>query len=147
LFEQWQYTIAANTVEASAVKRELAISKGILKRLELLFPFGCEFYVKCRIGVGSKPILPRASKGYAVGNGFPVDTGDIFEPILNDVPLLLWEIWNEDDTHEHTLTLGVTWISQAEQEALRIELEKQTAYLKDIADALGGKPVQLEALL
>jgi hypothetical protein len=146
VFEQWQYTIAKSTTEENLVRRELAVSKGVLKRLEVLFPFGCEFYAKCRVFIGSKPILPRSSRGYAVGNGFPLGTGDIFESMLEDLPVLIWELWNEDATYPHTLTLSASWISEQEKEALKMELEKQTAYLKDIADALGGKPIQLSEL-
>jgi len=147
MFEQWQYTITALTAEADLVRRELAISKGILKRLDVLFPFGCEFYARCRVFVGSKPILPRSSKGYATGNGMPVSTGDIFESMLEDIPTLIWELWNLDEIYPHTLTLSATWIAEEEQEAIKKELAKQTSYLKEIADALGGKPIQLEELI
>jgi len=147
MFEQWQYTITALTAEADLVRRELAVSKGILKRLDVLFPFGCEFYARSRVFIGSKPILPRSSKGYATGNGFPVSTGDIFESMLDDIPILTWEVWNEDEKYDHTLTLSATWIAEEEQEALKAELRKQTSYLKEIADALGGKPIELKELI
>ena len=146
MFEQWQYTVPASTAEANLVRRELAISKGILKRLEVLMPFGCEFYVKSRVSIGAKPLLPRASKGYVTGNGFPIGTGDIIEPVIDDLPLLMWELWNEDATYSHTITLSAMWFSIEEQEAIRNELRQANEYLKDIADALGGKPIQLSEL-
>lgn len=112
--DRWEYTIPANTAEADAVRVECKISPGVLKTLMVYFPPGCENLARCRVSIGEKPIAPRSSSNYLAADGQNVDLKHLEEPIREDLPVLNWEVWNIDDTYDHTIWLSAEWTSEAE---------------------------------
>ena len=138
MFEQWQSTITANTTEANPVRRECKISQGVLKKVAVYFPFGVEYYARCRVLLGQKPLLPRSSSGYVTANGVLVDTGEIMERVREDLPVLAWEVWNLDDTNNHTLTLSATWVTKEEADVVREIMEQSNRYLEALAKVITG---------
>lgn len=136
MFEQWHYTIPANTSADDFITVELKISIGVIKRLMVYFPYGCEFLARCRVLLGAKPLLPRSRAGYVTGNGSLIDVGEITEPTKGNNPELVWELWNLDETYNHTLTLTCSWVSEEEAEVQKELLTQSNVYLKYIADSL-----------
>jgi len=138
MFEQWQYTIAASTPEGSAETKDCPISPGVIKKIELHTMFGCENLARCRVFLGVRPIFPRSPKHYITGNGLPVSTGEISEPVKTDIPILKWVIWNEDETNEHQMTLSVTWDTEEERRESANILKQSQQYLQMIYEKLSG---------
>lgn len=138
MFEQWQQTVSANTAEADLTRAELKISSGYITRISVYFPFGVEHLARCRVLLGSKPLLPRSKAGYATGNGVLVDTGDIREPTKGNNPVLTWELWNLDDTYTHELTLNVTWLPTLPEESIILEVQNLTKYVRNFIRLLTG---------
>lgn len=129
MFEQFEYTIPANTSLANRAKQELKISIGILTDLFIFFPAGCHGLARCRVFLGEKPVAPRTPSSYVAGDDGPVNVNSLLEPIKPNLPVLNWELWNLDDTYTHTLWLGATWTPLTESELKQILLELKTMNL------------------
>ena len=136
MFEQWQYEIGENTAASDFITQNCKISTGTIKRLSVYFPFGVEYLARCRVLLGSSPLLPRSKAGYITSNGTAIDTGDIVEPTKGNEPKLVWELWNLDDTYHHTLTLSCAWVSEEEAEVQKRLMRESNVYLKMMADCL-----------
>ena len=138
MFEQWHYTIPLGTAEADRVSVECPISKGVITRLVLQPMFGNENYGRCRVMVGAKIIAPRSSGGYITGNGFPVDSGPMEEPTKGNIPKLVWELWNLDETYNHEWIMSCTWIESDRPDELAEQMRKSNEYLKALVESLVG---------
>lgn len=119
MFDRWEYTIAANTAEASAEKVECKITKGYLTDLIVYFPPGCVGLAKCRVLLGQKPVLPRTAANFVAADGMPVEAHNLWEEIDPNLPELNWQLWNEDETYSHTLWLAAQWLSPREMHQKR----------------------------
>lgn len=129
MHDRWEYTIPADTAEADAVRVECRISPGVLKTLIVYNPPGCENLARCRVFLGEKPIAPRSKSNYIAMDGDMIVLRELNEPIRDDLPVLNWEVWNEDQTYGHTIWLAAEWISADEPH------EKRAADL--LADFVG----------
>jgi len=114
MYDRWEYTVPANTAEADAIRVKCKVTPGMLTRLRVYHPQGCENLVRGRVFLGEKPIAPRSSKNYLAGEGFVCDIRDARETISEDLPVLNWELWNLDDTYNHTPWIDAEWTSEYE---------------------------------
>lgn len=112
MFDRWEYTIPANTSEENAVRVECKITKGFLRTLMVYFPPGCHGLARCRVFAGERPIAPRSAKNYVAADGMAVYIQYLNEPIQEDIPVLNWDVWNVDDTHDHTIWMSAEWLSE-----------------------------------
>lgn len=117
--DRWSQTIPANTAEASAVTVECNISPGLLTKLIIYFPAGCQGLCRCRVLLGEKPIAPRSPKKYLAGEDMPIVLDQINELITENIPVLKWILWNVDETYSHTPWLIAEWISEDEPIAMK----------------------------
>ena len=123
--DRWEYTIPANTAEASAIRVKCRISPGVLRTLIIYFPPGCQNLARCRVHLGEKPIAPRSPKNYIAADSMAHTLLHVDEQIREDLSVLNWDVWNLDDTNPHTLWMAAEWSSEAETP------EKKTAGLMD----------------
>lgn len=114
MYDQWRYTVAANTAEADAVKVEAKVSPGILTDLRVFMPPGCADLVKSRVFLGQKPIAPRSEGHYLAGEGYVADLHYMREPIREDLPVLNWYIWSNGTRYSHTPIMDAAWLSISE---------------------------------
>lgn len=138
MFDQWHYTIPANTAETSKKTVYLSISTGIVTKVGVYFPFGCENLARCRVFLGNRPILPRSSRRYMHGNGVLIDTGDIKEPTRGQRLKIRWELWNIDDTFPHEITLNMTWLASLPEESIVLEVKTLTDAVRNFIKLLTG---------
>lgn len=138
MFDEWSYTIPANTAETNRIIQNLPISTGVITKVTLYFPFGCENLAYCRVFMGNRPILPRSSRRVMKGNGVLIDTGDIRESTLGQRPRIRWELWNLDETFTHELTLNITWLSSLPENSIVAEVKALTGSVRDFVKLLTG---------
>lgn len=141
MFDQWQNDITANTSEADEDIRKIHISRGVITKITIDFPYGCENLARCRLRVGNRPLVPRRNKGYVHGNGVQIDTGEIREPTQGQNPTLYWHCWNVDETHNHELTLSATWRAKMPEDELLTETKTLVSYMKRVFTRIVGREV------
>jgi len=112
--DRWEYTIPANTAEADAIKIECPISMGTLTRLSVYFPPGNYDLGRCRVRLGEKPIAPRSPSNYLTSNGHMIVLEDMEELISENRSVLVWELWNLDETWPHTPWMTAEWYGHDE---------------------------------
>ena len=92
--------------EVKLVEKELELTRGVIKRLDIVFPGGCMGLVKARILYGSHPLLPANPAGYVFGDG-EVKGGDYFLYLYTPPYALRFEGYNLDKLFDHTITILV----------------------------------------
>lgn len=127
--DRWEHEIGRRTEFGERERVKCKISPGTLKSLMVYFPPGCENLARCRVLLGEKPVMPRSASNYIAADGMAVEADELDEPIREDLPVLNWEVWNEDQTYGHTIWLAAEWISEDEPH------EKRAADL--LADFVG----------
>jgi len=97
-----QITVSANTTEANSSKTRFKVNRGIVYRCWLSFPPGCVGLVKLRILHEGHPFIPIEANAYIRGDDYVFELPMFYE-ITEEPQLITVEVWNEDDTYEHTV--------------------------------------------
>ena len=97
-------TIPANTLEANASKTYVKVNRGWIYRIWVTFPAGCRGLVKLRIYHEGHPFLPIEKDAYLNGNDITFDF-PVYFPIRDEPQILTIEVWNDDDTHSHSIQI------------------------------------------
>jgi len=102
MFYEYNITYPPNTLKDIEQVNVLRLTRGIIRKVELVFPRGCAGLVGVRIFRGPTQIIPLNYGGY-------VDTDGETVTINTDIDLTVnpYEVevrgYNEDDTYEHTI--------------------------------------------
>ncbi|MEK0337767.1 MAG: hypothetical protein QQN41_10080 [Nitrosopumilus sp.] len=99
-----QITISANTTEANATKNYFRVNKGIISTLWITFPPGCAGLVKMRMYHEGHPFIPVNQDNYIRGDNYTFVFPVMYE-ITEEPMILTVEIWNDDETYEHTIDI------------------------------------------
>lgn len=114
MFDIWEHTVEAGTTSEEPDKVECRISPGFLRSVYLYFPPGCHGYVKSRITLGERQVMPRSAGNYIAANGVLVPATYLNEPTIEELPTLNWYLWSPDADYDHKLWLAAEWISEPE---------------------------------
>ena len=101
--------IPATTAITSPVTRSLRIPKGDITEVRVIFPVGCADLAHVRIFALDKQIYPSNLGSYYQGDGVFFLIRDRY-PLSEFVQEVKVEGYNEDDTYQHTVTVGITVI-------------------------------------
>ena len=71
--------VPAGTPANNPVKKTIRLEPGVLRKVEIVFPFGCNCLVGVKIAHGEKIIIPRNAKEWVVGNGETVHIDTLLE--------------------------------------------------------------------
>lgn len=118
--DRWEQTIPANTSEANKARVECKLSVGVLTKIMVYFPAGCQGLARCRVFLGAKPVAPRSPGSYLAGEDGAIVLEQMNEFISENRPILDWQLWNVDETYPHTLWMLAEWISEDEPVEERI---------------------------
>ena len=99
-----QITVSANTTQANSSKSYFKVNKGIISNMWITFPPGCAGLVKIRIYHEGHPFLPVNRDNYIRGDNYTFQFPVMFE-IIEEPMRLTVEVWNEDDTYNHTIDI------------------------------------------
>ena len=64
-----EVTVPKGTSEENPVTKEMELAPGVLTRIDIVFPFGCNCMVGVKIAYGEKIILPSNPEKWIKGNG------------------------------------------------------------------------------
>jgi hypothetical protein len=96
----------ANTPESSAQVTTLALNRGVITKVNILFPTGCAGLLRARLKRFGRQIFPSSSGESFAGNGTMVEWIDNYE--LDEEPFVMdLETWNDDDTYQHALYISI----------------------------------------
>jgi len=102
----YQLVLPPNTSKINPVVMTMPVHAGLLSYIEVEFPGGCSGYAHTQIKYHSRQLLPFNPPGDLYGDS------RIFKPDLN-FPLtepphefVAWG-WNEDDTYQHIVSIGI----------------------------------------
>ena len=97
-----QIAVSANITQANATKKYFKVNKGVISTVWITFPKGCAGLVKMRIYHEGHPFLPVNADNYLRGDNYTFVFPIMYE-ITEEPMILTVEIWNEDDTYDHTI--------------------------------------------
>lgn len=134
MYDRWEYTIPADTAEKDAKRVPCHITKGFLRSISLFMPSGCWNYVRCRVFVGERPIVPRSPANFIALNGVLERITYLNEPVWEDIPVLNWDVWNLDDTYDHTIWMSAEWLSEEKPYEMKMahQMEEFLALMRNL---------------
>jgi len=97
-----QITLTANKTEATSTKTQFKVNKGVIFRVWITFPNGCNGLVKLRMFIEGHPFLPVEQDAFIRGNDIVFEIPIFFE-ITQEPQTITVEAWNEDEVHAHTI--------------------------------------------
>ena len=98
--------IPAHTTEANPLREELALTYGIINRVEVEFPIGCAGLAHVYVLYHEFQLYPSNPDSSFAGDGFTIAFDDNF-PIVETPHVVDIVGWNEDDTFDHTVTIRI----------------------------------------
>lgn len=101
---EYDLTIPARTTKADPVSVEMPLARGILHKVEVIFPPGCHHKVFLTINRALHQVVPLNPDGYLKGDTFPI-SDYMFQP-LEEAPHRLEAYgWAPDTTYDHTVVI------------------------------------------
>ncbi len=98
---KWEELIPSKTAEADAVEWSLEITKGVIKRCWVFFPWGCANYAHIQVLRGPDQIFPYTRGEWLGGNDILHEFGENYEVKAEPLHLTI-KGYNDDDTYDHT---------------------------------------------
>lgn len=112
MFNAWDITITANTLDASPKEQALKLTKGVIVRCDIKFPAGCHRMVKIRLLHQTFQLIPLNRGEYITGDDETVPTEPYFE-LASSPYSLKFEGSSPGTTYAHTITVRVTIVPKA----------------------------------
>jgi len=103
----WHVIVPSDTTAADATEQSLHMTKGVVVRVQLVFPSGCWGLVHVKIFEGGHQAWPHNMDGDFAANGETIDFPEAYD--LKEVPskFTFWA-YNNDQTYSHTITARIT---------------------------------------
>ncbi len=98
-------TALANTTKDSPMRQKIKLAYGVLRKVQIDFPWGCAGLVGVRIIHYENQLYPTSRKTWFIGNEINI-TFDTEYPIDKGWNEFKVEIYNEDDFYPHTPVIG-----------------------------------------
>ncbi len=124
---------SASTAEVDAdVVTQRVIGK-LITKVDVDFPAGCEKLAHCQIFEGNHQIWPSADGSSFSGNFVTLTFPETYELAFSPTFITVL-FWNDDDTHDHTMTVRLTTLTEKELEPQR----RTNTLLERLVKRLGG---------
>ncbi len=119
MFYEFAITVPPNIPESAAIRQEVTLTVGAVRKVEVQFPSGCAGLVHARIWRQGVQVWPSNPGGEFASDGYIISFDEKY--LLEDEPLgFTLEVWNEDITYEHQVrirflldTLEMFWSERA----------------------------------
>ncbi len=102
-------TVPANTKESNPLSGEIEITRAVIKRIDVFFPFGCRNMVGVQLYWGDHPIFPRNPDAWVKGDGYPV-SADCFYFIYQEPYKIKYKVHSEGTLYNHTITIRINML-------------------------------------
>lgn len=96
-------TIPANTAESAPYEEDLKLTDGVITRVEVEFPAGCQGLVHSSARQAIHQVFPINPDGHLCSDNYVIAWNE-YEDLDADPRILTITGWNEDDTYDHTIT-------------------------------------------
>ena len=132
-----EVNVPAGTEENNPVEKEIELKPGVLTKIQVLFPFGCNAMVKVRVLYGEKIIIPANPEKWLVGNGETVNITMALEHY--DEPFRIKVIACSPGTsYDHTIYIR----AEVLPEELAFPERRLAKILSEIAKRLVVRPIE-----
>lgn len=103
-------TTTANTAKTSPLESWMGISRGLIYRMQVMFPFGSTGLMGVKIFEGGHQIYPVSFDEWLLGHGETIDFEDLYlVTVLNTKLRIL--TYNTDDLYPHSLYIRMGIVS------------------------------------
>ena len=99
-------TFSSGGSSTNQTSTTIKATKGIIHKIEIVFPSGCFGLVNLQIFTGGHPIAPSTFGQTYVGNDEIIILPEFIE-LRSDFNTITISGWNEDDTFEHTIRVRI----------------------------------------
>jgi len=124
--------IPANTLEAAKISLVCPVNYGILRQVEIFFPWGCAGLVHVQIHRFQRQIFPSNIDSDYADNDYHLKLEEYYPILELPYSLVVWG-WNLDDYFDHTITFRFSVIHPS-----AISTISGTAITKEELEALLG---------
>lgn len=112
MFDTWDITVTANTLDKTPIEQTLKLTKGVIVRCDVKYPAGCHGLVKARLFYHTFQLIPLNKGEYITGDDETVPTETYFE--LAAAPYSLkFEGSSPGTTYDHVITVRITIVPKA----------------------------------
>jgi len=101
-----ELTVSANTSEKDPLSGEIEITRGVIKRIDVCFPFGCRNMVGVQLFWGDNPIFPRNPDVWVKGDGYCI-SAECFYFIYQEPYKVKYKAHSEGTSYDHTITIRI----------------------------------------
>lgn len=108
----YQLTVPAGTLAASPVSLDMPIGHGIIHKLEVEFPFGCNGAVRVTINRALHQVWPTNQDASLSANGYTI-VGTEYEPIETPPYQLEAFGWSPGTAYSHIVTIRIHQLDRA----------------------------------
>ena len=84
------------------VVSKIKAARGVIHKIDIVFPSGCAGLVKVAIFLGSAPVTPSTA-GMTISGNDEIVTIPEFINLRKDFNIITIKGWNEDDTFQHII--------------------------------------------
>jgi len=98
------FELGESTTEATLEKKNLTISKGVIRRIGFHFDASADNTSFVRLEYHGHPIAPSNPEGYIIGDDTTIDVFDAI-PVLEHPYILTAKGWNTKGSHNTVLIL------------------------------------------
>jgi len=100
-------TAPSGTAQASALRSTLSVPRGEIRRVRIWFPPGCAGLAYARVLIDEHQVYPSNLAAWYSGDGLLISFDDSLS-LNQHTQTMALEVYNNDDTYPHTVSVGVT---------------------------------------
>ena len=101
-----EITFSSGGSKTNQTVATLKCAKGIIHKIEIVFPSGCFGLVHTQIFHASHPIAPTTPGQNYAGDDEIINIPE-FHPLGRELNIITIKGWNEDDTYDHTIRFRI----------------------------------------
>ena len=105
MFYSEEIIVPANTSKESYQVTTMKLTKGVVSRVSVFFPWGCAGLVFAQIVRKTWQVFPLSRGQWISANDRTIDFGTSID-VLSDPHDIIVRSYNEDDTYNHTITVS-----------------------------------------
>jgi hypothetical protein len=109
MYYQATVRVPANVLETAPTLTRLSITRGVIQQILVGFPAGCAGLVHVQVFHGGWQVCPWTPGEDLAWDGYVYEFQTRY-PVVAEPYELVVRAWNEDDTYEHRIFVGVSML-------------------------------------
>ena len=136
MFDQKQLAVPANTPATEPATVEFSLTPGMLEKVYVHFPDGCNQMVHVVIYQGERQLIPRDANSTISGNDYTYEITQAAR-ILQGYGKFVARGWSPGSSSPHNVLIGFDTFSDEEKDTSELFLGEMLKVLRDIGAVLG----------